>query len=148
MIVAIAADHAGYPLKERVVELVKQSGHQAVDLGTNSSAPVDYPDFARAIANEIHAGRADRGILLCGSGVGACMAANKFHGIRAGTCHDTFSAHQAVEDDDANVLCIGARIVGPELAGELVRAYLHAQFSGAERHSRRLEKIGAIEREN
>jgi ribose 5-phosphate isomerase B len=109
---------------------------------------VDYPDSARAIADAIQGGRAERGILLCGSGVGACMAANKFRGIRAGTCHDTFSAHQAVEDDDANVLCLGARIVGPEVVGELVRAYLNASFSGAERHVRRLRKVAAIENGN
>jgi RpiB/LacA/LacB family sugar-phosphate isomerase len=132
-------------MKERVLALASQMGHETIDLGTCSTDPVDYPDSARAIASAIQAGRAERGILLCGSGVGACMAANKFRGIRAGTCHDTFSAHQAVEDDDANVLCLGARIVGPEVIGELVHAYLKASFSGAERHVRRLQKVAAIE---
>jgi ribose 5-phosphate isomerase B len=148
MTIAVAADHAGFPMKERVLALASQMGHETIDLGTCSTASVDYPDSARAIADAIQGGRAERGILLCGSGVGACMAANKFRGIRAGTCHDTFSAHQAVEDDDANVLCLGARIVGPEVVGELVRAYLNASFSGAERHVRRLRKVAAIENGN
>jgi ribose 5-phosphate isomerase B len=116
-----------------------------MDLGTCSTEPVDYPDFAQAIAHAILTGKAERGILVCGSGVGACVAANKFRGIRAGACHDTFSAHQSVEDDDANVLCLGARVIGPELAAEIVRAYLGAHFSGAERHVRRLAKIAAFE---
>jgi ribose 5-phosphate isomerase B len=145
MTIAVAADHAGFPMKERVLALASQLGHETIDLGTCSTDPVDYPDSARAIAEALQGGSAERGILLCGSGVGACMAANKFRGIRAGTCHDTFSAHQAVEDDDANVLCLGARIVGPEVIGELVKAYLNAKFSGAARHVRRLEKVAAIE---
>jgi ribose 5-phosphate isomerase B len=145
MIVAIAADHAGFPLKQRVLELVRAMGHQTIDLGTDSTSAVYYPDCAHALASAILDGRAQRGILLCGSGVGACVAANKFDGIRAGTCHDTFSAHQSVEDDDANVLCLGARIIGPEMVAELVPVFLRAQFSGAERHVRRLRKIASFE---
>jgi ribose 5-phosphate isomerase B len=147
MTIAIAADHAGFPLKQRAIEIARSLGHDSIDLGTCSTDPVDYPDFAQAIAREILAGRAQRGILLCGSGVGACVAANKFRGIRAGTCHDTFSAHQSVEDDDANVLCLGARVIGPEVAAEIVRTYLKAHFSGAERHVRRLGKIAEFEQE-
>jgi ribose 5-phosphate isomerase B len=145
MIIAVASDHAGFPLKERVVEIARSLGHESIDLGTCSTEPVDYPDFAEAIAHAILSGRAERGILICGSGVGASVAANKFRGIRAGTCHDTFSAHQSVEDDDTNVLCLGARVIGPELAVEIVRAYLGAHFSGADRHVRRLAKIAAFE---
>ena len=145
MIIAVASDHAGFPLKERVIEIARSLGHEAVDLGTCSTEPVDYPDFAEAIAHAVLNGRAERGILLCGSGVGACVAANKFRGIRAGTCHDTFSAHQCVEDDNANVLCLGARVIGPEVAIEIVRAYLGARFSGAERHVRRLAKVAVFE---
>ena len=145
MIIAVASDHAGFPLKQRVIEVARSLGHDSIDLGTCSTEPVDYPDFAESIAHAILEGRAERGLLLCGSGVGACVAANKFRGIRAGTCHDTFSAHQCVEDDDANVLCLGARVVGPELAVEIVRAYLGAHFSRAERHVRRLAKIAAFE---
>ncbi len=147
MTIAVASDHAGFPLKQRVVEIARSLGHEAIDLGTCSTEPVDYPDFAKAIADAIHEGRAERGILLCGSGVGAAVAANKFRGIRAGTCHDTFSAHQCVEDDDANVLCLGARVIGPEVAHEIVHAYLRAKFSGAERHVRRLAKVAAFERD-
>jgi len=145
MIIAVASDHAGFPLKERVIDIARSLGHESIDLGTCSTEPVDYPDFAEAIAHSILNGKAERGILLCGSGVGASVAANKFRGIRAGTCHDTFSAHQSVEDDNANVLCLGARVIGPELAIEIVRAYLGARFSGAERHVRRLAKIAVFE---
>jgi ribose 5-phosphate isomerase B len=145
MIIAVASDHAGFPLKERVIEIARSLGHESIDLGTCSTEPVDYPDFAEAIAHAILNGKAERGILLCGSGVGASVAANKFRGIRAGTCHDTFSAHQSVEDDNTNVLCLGARVIGPALAIEIVRAYLGAHFSGAERHVRRLAKIAAFE---
>ena len=147
MILAIAADHGGVNLKTRVIAFVRELGHLVRDLGTDDETPVDYPDFARAIAAEIGAGRAERGILICGSGVGACVAANKFPGIRAALCHDSFSARQGVEDDDANVLCLGARVVGPELAKDIVRIWLAASFSGAERHRRRLAKIAASERE-
>jgi len=145
MIIAVASDHAGFPLKERIIEIARSLGHESIDLGTCATEPVDYPDFAEAIAHAILNGKAERGILLCGSGVGASVAANKFRGIRAGTCHDTFSAHQSVEDDNTNVLCLGARVIGPELAIEIVRAYLGAHFSGAERHVRRLAKIAAFE---
>ncbi len=145
MRIAVATDHAGFPLKAMILETVRQQGHEAIDLGTNSTAPVDYPDYAHAVATAILEGRADRSVLLCGSGAGACVAANKFRGIRSATCHDTFSAHQSVEDDDCNVMCIGARIVGPSLAAELVKTFLNAKFSGAERHVRRLEKVAQFE---
>jgi ribose 5-phosphate isomerase B len=147
MVIAIAADHAGFLLKVLIVEFLKALGHDIVDLGTQSEEPVDYPDYARAVAQEILSRRVTRGILICGSGVGACAAANKFPGIRAAICHDTFSAHQGVEDDDLNVLCLGARVIGPELAKEVVRVWLAAVFSGAERHCRRLAKIDQIEKE-
>lgn len=145
MKVAVASDHAGFPLKGRIIEELRREGHEVLDLGTGSTEPVDYPDFSRAVAEAVLAGRAERGVLLCGSGAGACVAANKFRGIRAATCHDSFSAHQAVEDDNANVMCMGARVVGPELAVDLVRAYLHARFSGLERHRRRLAKVAEFE---
>jgi ribose 5-phosphate isomerase B len=145
MRVAVAADHAGFPLKGRVLEELQKLGHAALDLGTHSSAPADYPDYAKAVAESVLGGHAERAILLCGSGAGACVAANKFRGIRAATCHDAFSAHQSVEDDDVNVLCLGARVVGAELAVELIRAYLQARFSGLERHRRRLAKIAGFE---
>ena len=146
-VVAIAADHAGYHLKAVVVDFLKTLGQAVSDLGTYSDEPVDYPDYARKVAQEILHKKAEKGILICGSGVGACAAVNKFPGIRAGICHDTFSAHQGVEDDDMNVLCLGARVIGPELAKEIVRVWLSASFSGAERHRRRLAKINQIEKE-
>ena len=146
MRVGVACDHAGFPLKARVLDVVRAHGHEPLDLGTDSTAPVDYPDYARALGEAIQQGRADRGVLLCGSGVGAAVAATKLHGIRAAVCHDTYSAHQGVEHDDMNVLALGARIVGPELVAELVAAYLRASFSGEERHVRRLAKIAAMER--
>lgn len=145
--IAIAADHGGFHLKALMVEFLKKLGHEVADLGTQSETPVDYPDYAKAVAQEILNKKAGRGILICGSGVGACVAANKFPGIRAAICHDTFSAHQGVEDDDMNVLCLGARVIGTELAKDVVRIWLSASFSGAERHRRRLAKIGEIERE-
>jgi len=132
-------------LKSRIIHDLTESGNEVSDLGTHSPDPVDYPDYARAVADAILGGRAERAILLCGSGAGACVAANKFRGIRAAICHDVFSAHQAVEDDDCNVMCLGARVVGPELAIDLVRTYVRAMFSGAERHRRRLEKIRGFE---
>lgn len=147
MKLAVASDHAGFPLKARVIEELRSEGHQVSDLGTGSTEPVDYPDYACAVAEAVLAGRAERAVLLCGSGAGACVAANKFRGIRAATCHDSFSARQAVEDDDVNVLCLGARVIGPELAVDLVRDYVGARFSGAERHRRRLAKIAAFEAE-
>jgi len=145
MQIAVAADHAGFFLKGRVIDELRKLGHEALDLGTHSPDPVDYPDYARAVAEAVLGGRAERAILLCGSGAGACVAANKFRGIRAATCHDCFSAHQAVEDDDVNVLCLGSRVIGPELAVELLRAYMNARFSGAERHRRRLSKVAKFE---
>jgi ribose 5-phosphate isomerase B len=146
MRIAVAADHAGVPLNQDVIDELRRLGHEVVDLGTHDAAiPDDYPDSAVAIAQEVLAGRCERGILICGSGVGAAVAANKIPGIRAGLCHDTYSAHQGVEHDDMNVLCLGGRVVGRELALELVRAFLGARFSGEERHRRRLEKISRIE---
>jgi ribose 5-phosphate isomerase B len=145
MNLSVAADHGGFPLKGRIIEELRKMGHQVSDLGTDSTEPVDYPDYARAIAEAILAGRAERAVLLCGSGAGACVAANKFKGIRAATCHDSFSARQCVEDDDVNVLCLGPRVIGPELAVDLVRDYVNARFSGAERHRRRLGKVAAFE---
>ena len=146
MNVAIACDHGGYPLKARAVEELRRLGHAVTDLGGDGSNPVDdYPDYAVAVAKAIQSGQVERALLICGSGAGVCVAANKFTGIRAATCHDSFSAHQCVEDDNCNVLCIGARVVGPELAGELIRDYIGAKFSGAERHKRRLSKIASFE---
>lgn len=147
MKIAIAADHGGYRLKTVIIDFLKKPGHEAADLGAYSEEPSDYPDSARAVARALMDNKADRGILVCGSGVGACIAANKFPGIRAALCHDTFSAHQGVEDDDMNVLCLGERVIGPELAKEIVRVFLAARFSGAERHVRRLGKVQAIEHE-
>jgi len=146
MIVAVACDHGGFPLKGLVVDVVRGAGHDVLDLGTNSDAAVDYPDFAAAAGRAIQEGRAERAIVLCGSGVGAAVAANKLAGIRAGVCHDTYSAHQAVEHDDVNVLALGARIVGAALATELVQTFLAARFTGDARHVRRLEKVTALER--
>ncbi|RPI86706.1 MAG: ribose 5-phosphate isomerase B [Chloroflexi bacterium] len=148
MKIAVASDHAGYPLKDTVIQAVRNAGHEPVDLGTDSTASVDYPDFAKKLGEAIQDGQAERGILVCGSGVGACIAANKMKGIYAGLSHDTYSAHQGVEHDDMNVLCLGARIIGPELAVELVRAFLNANFSGEQRHRRRVGKIRDIETEN
>ena len=145
MNLAIASDHAGFPLKARIAEELRKLGHQVTDLGTNSTEPVDYPDYAKAVAEAVLQRRAERAVLICGSGAGACVAANKFRGIRAATCHDSFSARQCVEDDDVNILCLGARVIGPELALDVVRDYVGAHFSGAERHRRRLGKIAAFE---
>ena len=147
MAIAVAADHGGFHLKTLLVEFLKKLGHEVMDLGTYSDEPVDYPDYARAVTQQILLKKAERGILICGSGVGACVATNKFPGIRAAICHDTFSAHQGVEDDDLNVLCLGARVVGPALAKDIVRVWISASFSGAERHRRRLAKVLEIERE-
>ena len=145
MRLALAADHAGYELKAELAATLAQQGHDILDLGTNSGAPVDYPDSAEAVATALHDGRAERGIVVCGSGAGVSIAANKFPGIRAAVCHDTYTAHQAVEHDDMNVLCIGARVIGPALALEITAAFLKARFSGEERHQRRLNKVLAIE---
>ncbi|HEV8231489.1 MAG TPA: ribose 5-phosphate isomerase B [Thermoanaerobaculia bacterium] len=145
MKIAVSCDHAGFPLKRGVIECLRGLGHSVEDLGTDSTDPVDYPDFARAVAASIASRRSDRGVVICGSGVGASVAATKVPGIRAAMCHDTFSARQGVEDDDMNVLCLGARVIGPALATELVRAFVNARFSGADRHVRRLGKVNAIE---
>ena len=146
MRVAVGADHGGFPLKSRILDAVREAGSEPIDLGTHGADPVDYPDFARSVAEAVLRGDADRGIVICGSGVGASIVANKYPGIRAGVCHDTFSARQGVEDDDANVLCLGARVVGPELAAEVTRAFLAARFSNLERHRRRLGQIAEIEK--
>jgi len=148
MKIAVAADHGGYPLKARIIRELTETGNEVFDLGKNSTDPVDYPDYARAAAEALQQSRVERAILLCGSGAGICVAANKFVGIRAATCHEVFSAHQCVEDDDCNVMCIGARVVAAELASDLIRTYMRAEFSGLERHRRRLEKIRGFERES
>jgi RpiB/LacA/LacB family sugar-phosphate isomerase len=147
MMVAIAADHAGYALKQELIPSLASLGHEVEDLGTHGPEPVDYPDVAEHLARAVLSGAAERGVLICGSGVGASVAANKLPGIRAGLCHDTYSAHQGVEHDDMNVLVLGARVIGIELARELVRAFLEARFTHEERHERRLGKITALERE-
>jgi ribose 5-phosphate isomerase B len=138
MKIAVAADHAGYVLKDELAARLVGKGHDVIDLGTNSAAPVDYPDSAEAVARALARHDAERGIIVCGSGAGVSIAANKFPGIRAAVCHDTYTAHQAVEHDDMNVLCIGARVIGPALAREIVDAFLAASFTGEERHRRRL----------
>jgi ribose 5-phosphate isomerase B len=144
--IAVAADHAGFPLKERMMDVIREAGHDVVDCGPKELVPGDdYPDYAERVARAIREGRAERAVLICGSGVGASVAASKFNGIRAALCHDTFSAHQGVEDDSMNVLCLGARVVGPSLAEELVVAFLRARFSEAERHVRRLAKVIGFE---
>ena len=146
MRIALGADHAGYELKAPIAELLKSLGHEVVDVGAYSMDPSDdYPDFALALADAVASGKAERGVMVCGSGVGASVAANKVAGVRAAVCHDTYSAHQGVEHDDMNVLCLGARIVGEEVAKELVPAFVSARFSGEERHRRRLEKVLAAE---
>ena len=144
MRVAIGGDHAGYPLKEHLASILR-SDHVVIDLGTHSTEAVDYPDLAIAVAEAVKRGEADRGIVVCGSGVGAAIAANKVTGIRAALAHDHYSAHQAVEHDDANVLCLGGRVVGSDVAVELAGAFLGATFSGEERHRRRLAKIARLE---
>ena len=146
MKVAVGADHAGFALKQDVAALLRKDGHDVVDVGTDSTEPVDYPDFAEGVGQAVLDGRAERGVLVCGSGVGASVAANKLPGIRAAICHDIYSAHQGVEHDDMNVLVLGGRIVGPAVVPELVRAFVGAQFTGEERHVRRLAKVKAIER--
>jgi ribose 5-phosphate isomerase B len=142
---AIGSDHAGFELKGVLAEFLRGLGHEVVDVGTYSTAPVDYPDFAEAVGRAVLDGRADRGVLICGSGIGASVAGNKMVGIRAGLCHDTYSAHQGVEHDDMNVLVLGARVVGVALAQELVGAYSRAVFTNEERHVRRLQKVRALE---
>ena len=146
MRIACAFDHAGFPLKPVVLGTVEQGGHEAIDLGTHSTDPVDYPDTAQAAGDAIRAGRAERAIVVCGSGAGVAVAACKIPGIRATVAHDTYTAHQGVEHDDINVLCLGGRVIGPAYAAEIMRAFLSASFSGEERHRRRLAKIEALER--
>jgi ribose 5-phosphate isomerase B len=147
MRVAVAFDHRGVKLRARVLEEIEALGHEVVDFGTDAAEPkIDYPDKARELGGAIQSGGADRGVLVCGSGVGASIAASKLAGIRAAICHDTYSAHQGVEHDDMNVLCIGSEVIGEELAGELVRTFLGAKFDGGERYVRRLEKIEEMEK--
>lgn len=145
MKLAIGSDHAGFELKRDLLPWLSELGHEVIDVGTHSTQAVDYPDFARAVGLELVSHRVSRGIIICGSGVGACVAANKMKGIRAGMCHDTYSARQGVEHDDMNVLCLGSRIIGIELARESIKAFLNAQYTGLDRHQRRLEKVLAIE---
>jgi RpiB/LacA/LacB family sugar-phosphate isomerase len=145
MRVAVGTDHAGLALKATVIQTLEAAGHQVLDLGTNSLEPVDYPDYADQVAAAVLEGAAQRGVVLCGSGVGAAIAANKIHGIRAGVCHDVYSAHQGVEHDDVNVLCMGARIIGTAVAAEIVEAFVRAQFTGEERHRRRMAKVALLE---
>ena len=145
MRIAVACDHAGFPLKAEIIQVITEAGHQVLDLGTDSTEPVDYPDYAAKLGQAILDNAADRGVLVCGSGVGASIAANKLDGIYAGLCHDTYSAAQGVEHDNMNVLCLGARIIGPALVPGLVRAFLGAQFSLEERHRRRFGKIRSLE---
>ena len=147
MRIACALDHAGVPLRQFVFETLSALGHETVDLGVATTDPVDYPDIARLAAERVLNGEADRAVIVCGSGAGVAVAACKFPGIRATCAHDTYTAHQCVEHDDVNVLCLGARVIGPALAADVIRAYLGAEFTGEERHARRLGKIDAIERE-
>lgn len=146
MNLAVGCDHAGFPLKGPVIALLRSWGHTVNDLGTHSTEPVDFPDIARKVCNEILAGRVQRGILVCGSGVGACIAGNKIRGIRAALCHDTFSAHQCVEHDDVNLLCMGAWIIGPKVAEEVLGSFLNARFSTDEDFRRRVRKLGELEK--
>lgn len=146
MKITIGSDHAGFALKKVLIDHLQKSGHQLTDVGTNSTTPVDYPDYAEAVARGVLQAGTERGILICGSGVGASVAANKIPGIRAGLCHDSYSAHQGVEHDNLNVLVLGARVVADELAKDLCTIFLNARFTAEERHQRRLAKIDAIER--
>lgn len=146
MIVACGFDHAGVALRASLLAVITGAGHQVLDLGTDTTAPVDYPEKALAVGQAVVSAAADRGIIVCGSGAGVSVAASKIHGVRAATIHDTYTAHQAVEHDDLNVICLGGRVIGSSLAAEIVLAFLAAQFSGEERHVRRLAKVGEIER--
>lgn len=147
MRIAIGCDHAGYPMKPAVIEVIRGLGHEVEDLGTHTPDPVDFPDIARAVCSRVASGAASRGMLVCGTGVGAAIAANKRRGIRAAVCHDVHSAHQSVEHDDVNIMCIGAQIVGAWLARDLVRAFLEARFDATEDHRRRVAKLAELERE-
>ncbi len=147
--VAIGADHGGFPLKAELIPWLRENGYEVLDLGAETLIPTDdYPDYALAVAEAVASGKVHRGIIICGSGIGACIVANKVPGVRACPCHDTYSAHQGVEHDDMNVLCLGARVVGGALAAEVVEAFLRARFSGEERHQRRLKKVLDIEARN
>ena len=149
MRIAVGADHGGYPLNERVIEELRDAGHEVMDFGTHDgSLPDDYPDYAKLVGEAVQTGAAEIGILICGSGVGAAVAANKLRGIRAALCGDTYSGHQSREHDDCNVLCLGARVVGVELALEIMRAFVSAKFTGEERHLRRLAKIAEMEKQS
>jgi ribose 5-phosphate isomerase B len=148
MRVVIGSDHAGFEMKQRILEYIRVLGHEVLDVGTHDTSSVDYPDFAEAVGRAITAGKADRGVLFCGSGVGSSIAANKIPGIRAGICHDVYSAHQGVEHDDMNILVLGARVIGIALAEDLVKSYLQAQFIDNERFKRRLEKVEKLEKES
>ena len=145
MKITIGSDHAGFELKKMLIDHLQKNGHELLDVGTDSATPVDYPDYAQAVGLSVLQGKSERGILICGSGVGASVAANKVPGIRAGLCHDSYSAHQGVEHDDMNVLVLGSRVIGPELARDLCITFINARFTGEERHRRRLEKIQSIE---
>ncbi|KPL92010.1 ribose 5-phosphate isomerase B [Herpetosiphon geysericola] len=145
MKIAVGTDHGGLILKQSVIEAVQRLGHEVLDFGTDSPASVDYPDFAAAVGNAVVSGQAERGIAICGSGVGVTVAANKIKGVRACLCHDTYSAHQGVEHDDLNVLCLGGRVIGPALADEIVQAFLSANFHNEARFTRRLDKVIALE---
>jgi len=145
MRIVLGSDHAGFQLKEEIAAFLRERNCVVLDVGTNGPEPVDYPDFAEAVGIPVAEDKADRGIVICGSGVGASIAANKIPGIRAGVCHDTYSAHQGVEHDDMNVLVMGSRVIGPALAQEIVKVFLEAEFSGEERHQRRLNKVRALE---
>lgn len=145
MRIAVGADHAGYALKEHISSWLAESGHAVYDLGTHTTDPVDYPDYSAAVAQAVLDGRADRGVIICGSGAGAAIAANKFQGIRAAVAHDNYTAHQMVEHDDVNVLALGSRVVGQALAEDLVKTFLEAKFTREDRHVRRLDKIRALE---
>src|SRR5512140_2623217 len=151
MKIAVGFDHAGFPLKQIVIDTVRAAGHEVIDVGTNSTDPVDFPDYSEKVGRAVASGQADRGILVCGSGVGACIAANKIKGVFAGLCHDTYSAAQGVEHDDMNVLCLGSRVIGTALAVDLIKAFLSAHYignePGGERLARRVEKIRKIEQE-
>lgn len=146
--IVIGSDHAGYAMKQHLAAHLAASGHTVIDLGTHGPDPVDYPDFAAAVARAVVDGRAERGVMICGSGAGAGVAANKIRGARAALAHDTYTAHQSVEHDDVNVLCLGSRVIGEKLAEELVDTYVAARFSGEERHLRRLEKVRALEEDD
>lgn len=149
MKIAVGFDHAGFPLKKTVLDAIREAGHEPIDMGTDSAEPVDFPDYSVKVGRAVQSGEAERGILVCGSGVGACIAANKLKGVFAGLCHDTYSAAQGVRHDDMNVLCLGARVIGPELAIELIKAFLGARYigndAGGERLARRVGKIRALE---